>query len=119
MKILVLFINSSYIFLSNISGLAIIDLKGELVNNLSASDLKGITETNFFRLEMPIHQILASNPEKLPPVTIKKYQSLGFLLSLFETKGVHRIFVVDDKNQPTNVISLTSLLQAISSVQIH
>jgi hypothetical protein len=33
---------------------------GKLINNLSASDLKGVTQTNMFRLEAPIHQILST-----------------------------------------------------------
>ena len=48
-----------------------VDIKtGELVNNISASDLKGITQSTFFKLETPIHQIFLNQANKLPSVTV-------------------------------------------------
>jgi len=98
----------------NITGVAIVDQNGALVSNISASDLKGVTEATFYKLEAPIHQILLNHATKLPPVSCKPDATLGTLLSLFAKTGVHRVFVTNDQNQPTAVITLTTLLKAIS-----
>jgi len=96
---------------NNISALAVVNMKGKLVNCISASDLKGITLTSFFKLEIPIHEAFLYNPQKLPPVTCGRSTTLGELLKIAERTGVHRVFVVDDENRPTNVITLTNILQ--------
>lgn len=105
----------SMIVKHNVSGIAVLDLKGTLINNLSASDLKGITETTFFKLEAPIHQVLMGNPDKLPPVTCSPHSTLAQALGKMEKTGVHRIFVVDDSGHPLNVITVTSILQLFAS----
>jgi len=94
-----------------ISGLAIVDMtSGKLVNNLSASDLKGVTQESFWKLEIPIHQMLANMGTKLPPVAVPENASLGEVMDLFLKTGVHRVFVVDHEYKPVNVISLTDVL---------
>jgi len=102
----------STILAHNITGLAVVSAQtGELLNNLSASDLKGITQTSFFKLESPIHQVFSYLPkEKLRPVTSPPNSTLGELMNLFEKTGVHRIFVVDPQNKPINVVTLTDVL---------
>jgi len=94
-----------------ISGLAITDVtSGKLVNNLSASDLKGVTQESFWKLEIPIHQMLANMGTKLPPIALPESAALGEAMDLFQKTGVHRIFVVDHDFKPVNVISLTDVL---------
>lgn len=102
----------------NVTGIAVVDPKGELVNNLSASDLKGVTETNFFKLEAQIHQILLST-SKLPPVTCTPDSKLIEILSIIEKTGVHRVYVVDKEKKPIQVITLTSILELFSSTGIE
>lgn len=104
------------ILTSGVSGIAIVDLNGVLVNNLSASDLKGLTESTFYKLEAPIHQILETTPRKLAPVTCKPFQSLASVLQLFNDTGIHRIYVTNDEEKPTNVITLTTILKIVTSI---
>jgi len=101
----------SKILTNNITGLAVVDSHGQLVNNISASDLKGITMTSFYKLEIPIHEALLYNPNKLEPVTCNKHNTLGEIMGIIEKTGVHRIFVVDEDNKPVNVITLTDILK--------
>jgi len=94
-----------------ISGVAVVDMQsGELVNNISASDLKGITQSGFFKLEMPIHQIFLYS-EKLAPVTCSSATTFDKVLDTFAVSGVHRIFVLDAHRKPTGVITLTDVLK--------
>lgn len=44
---------------NNTPGIAVIDSNtGALINNFSASDLKGITADSFFKLDLPIGQVI-------------------------------------------------------------
>ena len=115
------------------TGVAIVDLNGKLVSNLSASDLKGITESGFFKLEAPIFQVLETTPHKvlyqkkfgknlkwlifflikLGTITIQAEDTFSYLLKLFAEKRVHRIYVVDNEGKPTNVITLTTVLKML------
>ncbi len=53
------------ILVHKVSAVAVTNSTGEIISNLSASDLKGITESTFFKLEAPIHQILLLNQKKV------------------------------------------------------
>jgi len=100
-----------------ISAIAIIDFKtGELINNLSASDMKGITQESFWKLELPLHQILTEQADKkLPPVTCSSNTNLGEIIDNFSKHGVHRIYVVDPTNKPLNVITLTDVMNVFTT----
>jgi len=99
-----------------ISGLAVIDFQtGQILNNLSASDLKGLTQGSFFKLEVPIHQIFLYSGGKLPAVTCSPNSNLGEVIDLFEKTGVHRVYVVDGLMKPLNVISLTDVLNVFTT----
>lgn len=94
-------------------GLAIIDEKGKIVNNISASDVKGLTKETFWNLNLPIEKVLDLQ-NKLPPVTCKADISLGEVLQKLVDYKIHRIFVVNDQNQPTNVITLSTIMRVFS-----
>lgn len=99
----------------NISGVAIIHMKtGQIVGNISASDLKGITQDCFYKLEVPIHQIFLGE-KRASPIVCTAQATLRDLLNLFVNTGVHRIYVVDVENKPTNAISLTDILKFFAS----
>jgi len=100
---------------NDISGLAVVDFQnGRLLNNLSASDLKGITETNFFRLEAQLHQVFNATPNKKPPVACSRFNTLGEVIGQLEKTGVHRVYVVDEELKPVGVISLTDIMRCFS-----
>jgi len=102
------------IIANDITGLPVVDYSsGALVNNLSASDLKGLTEQSFFKLEAPLHQLFAGI-SKMPPVTCQPHNKLGDVLDMTARTGVHRVYVVDDKNHPVRAITLTDILQQFS-----
>jgi len=95
------------------TGIAVIDEQGRLVNNISASDLKGITRDTFWKLEMPIEKILGEKA-KLPPLTCKPNDTFGDTIKRIADCKVHRIYVVDQQERPTNVITLTTIMKIFS-----
>jgi len=105
----------THILTSKVSGIAVINERGQLVNNLSVSDLKGITETTFFKLEAPIHQVFSYATSKLPVVRLRPWSTFGDLLDVLATTGVHRAYVVDDNDKPVNVVTLTTILQRFAA----
>jgi len=52
--------------------------------------------------------------KKLPPVTCKAENTLGEVLQKIVDYKVHRIFVVNEDNQPTNVLTLTTFMKLLS-----
>jgi len=95
------------------TGLAVVDDNGKLYNNISASDLKGITKDNFFKLDSTIEQFV-SEQKKLPPVTCSKDATIGSVIQQLADYRVHRTFVVDSDNKPTNVITHTSVMKLLA-----
>jgi predicted transcriptional regulator len=106
-----------HIVTHKISAIAVVDFQtGQLLNNLSASDLKGITQETFWRLEQPIHQILLHlGPNKLPPVVCTVNTKMGEVIELFCKHGVHRIYVLNPERKPINVITLTDVLNVFAT----
>jgi len=95
------------------TGLAIIDEQGRLVQNISASDLKGVTKESFWKLEMPIENIIKEE-KKLPVLTCSPKSTLDEVVKKLADCRVHRIYVVDNQNKPRNVITLTSIMKVFS-----
>jgi len=95
------------------TGLAIIDEQGRQVQNISASDLKGVTKESFWKLEMPIENIIKEE-KKLPVLTCSPKSTLDEVVKKLADCRVHRIYVVDNQNKPRNVITLTSIMKVFS-----
>jgi len=93
-----------------ITGVAVVDADGHLVNNISASDLKGITKDNFYKLSVPIH-VMFSLVDKLPAITVSPTTTLNDILGILTSTGVHRLFVIDEQKKPISIITLTDILQ--------
>jgi len=107
----------SKIITNNITGLAVVNQNGKIVNNISASDLKGITLTSFYKLEIQIHEVFLYHPSKLPPVTSTGNTTLLEVLEMIEQTGVHRVFEVDEENKPIAIITLTDILRCFAHPQ--
>lgn len=108
----------SIIYGSHVHGVAIVDEEGNFVNNLSASDFKGITKQNFHALDVPIAQLIS---KKLRPVTCHPETTLAQAVELFVSTGVHRIFILNSEGPDSNtkvvgLITLSDVLRIIAQV---
>jgi CBS domain-containing protein len=103
----------SNILETKFTGLAITDSDGRLFNNISASDLKGLTKETFGVLEKPIEKFIEEK-KKLPPVTCTPDKTLGEVIKQLSDCRIHRIFVIDSQNRPTNVITHTTIMKLFS-----
>jgi len=103
------------ILANDVTGVAVVDFRtGKLLNNLSANDLKGIREGNFFKLEAQVHQIFSNSTEKKPVVSCSPNNTLWDVINQIENTGVHRVYVVDEEERPKGVISLTDIMRYFS-----
>jgi len=106
---------------NQISGVAVIDpSKKSLVGNISASDLKeiGYDGKLMSKLFLPVSEFLKLIPvnKELPsPFSVKSSQTLSEVLHVFKTTKTHRIYVIDDRKNPTGVISLTDVIDVMLS----
>jgi len=104
-----------------ISAIAVVDEFGRIVGNISASDLKGRGTTDygdgadpFGTLQLPVLTFLQYGGMSIFPVgTCTKSMPFHFLLLKIMALRVHRLWVVNDADQPTSLIALTDIMQAL------
>jgi len=95
---------------NHVSGVAVVDsVSGSIVDNVSASDLRGIDAQSFYKLEAPIHQ-LYSLANRGPPVVCDAQYSVLQVLDDMISHHVRRIYVIDANRTPTRVITQSDLL---------
>jgi CBS-domain-containing membrane protein len=107
----------------NIHGLAVIDDRGHLVDNISLRDLRGIhPDVNvFWRLWNTIAEFKgkerADYPDQTPKGVIYAFPTDTFesVIEKMARQHIHRVYVVVSKDDltPTHVISQTDVLQEI------
>jgi len=106
-----------------LSAVPVVDSKGRLVAVFSVSNLKGLRETNFTSLLLPVLTFLAVQTESknflsnlgkfksLHPITCSPNSTFETLVEKMVTHKVHRLLVVED-NKPVGVISMGDLFKA-------
>jgi len=108
---------------NKISAVAVVDETGKLIGNLSASDLKGAVITDddegaqpFGSLLLPVITFLKQGGmSKLPVATCFISSTLSFVLLKIIALHVHRLWIVDEEGKAIGIISLTDIMQAVTS----
>jgi len=93
---------------NRVNGVAVVDEHGALVGNVSASDFKGVTSANFLNMGVILKRYLT-----LPPVSVKEEDTYYDITKAFVDTGVQRIYVVNNRNQPVGVVTLTDMMNII------
>jgi CBS domain-containing protein len=106
-----------------ISGIAVVGEKGELLNNLSARDIEAVgpsleyfwrlyqTPRNFLKHEVQMHE--GHHPRI--PVTLTGEDTIATALQRMVESHVHRLYIVDHDRKPIGVATILDLLQEILS----
>eukprot|EP00996_Jenningsia_fusiforme_P004001 NODE_47_length_3844_cov_23.120158_g41_i0.p1 GENE.NODE_47_length_3844_cov_23.120158_g41_i0~~NODE_47_length_3844_cov_23.120158_g41_i0.p1 ORF type:complete len:1208 (-),score=183.67 NODE_47_length_3844_cov_23.120158_g41_i0:85-3708(-) len=101
----------------NLTALGVVDRDGRLVGNLSASDVRGFTVQNIMNFALPVERFLARRSEGVgaPPkiVTCTSRGSFLSVLQLCTYHRIHRVYIVNTRNEPVSVVTLTDLLRAL------
>jgi len=101
-----------------VRGLAVVNNQGQLVDAISASDIKGLIYGDFFSdLRQPVLNYLPKvrilMGKNLGPIYCSSDSTLEYVLKKLNQEGVHRIFVVDENKHPVRVLSLKDILKAL------
>eukprot|EP01137_Pigoraptor_chileana_P022514 Opistho-2@7014 len=105
----------------HIAAVGVVDGDGRLVNNFSASDLRGLRTGQIgTHLQMSVKEFLEYSPlhkRKMDahnkPLTVKSTDKFGDVLRKIVVAGVHRLYVTDDAERPVGLVSLTDILRAV------
>jgi CBS domain-containing protein len=95
-----------------ISALAVLDENQKLVGNLSASDLRGLTDETLNTLRQPVNQFIHNTGQK-NLVCCSPEEKLDMAMNKLVENKVHRLWVTDEQNKPVGVLSLTDVIRAI------
>jgi 5'-AMP-activated protein kinase, regulatory gamma subunit len=103
---------------SGITGVGVVNSKGELSGVLSVRDLKIVAndEKIFLKLFLSVEDFIKcihseNRPKKVISVTVK--DTLETVVKLLSENKIHRVFVVDEKKKPIGVVSLKDVLYEI------
>ena len=110
---------------NDITGLAVVDDKGKLVGNLSATDfeviynrlrltLQGVTEMNFMNIELPVSDIL----KRKHGLSVTRTTTFAATVALLQQHKVHRVYIVDDHQSPIGIVSITDIMKILAK-ELH
>eukprot|EP01126_Amoeba_proteus_P034349 TRINITY_DN3419_c0_g1_i3.p1 TRINITY_DN3419_c0_g1~~TRINITY_DN3419_c0_g1_i3.p1 ORF type:complete len:264 (-),score=54.56 TRINITY_DN3419_c0_g1_i3:52-843(-) len=107
----------------NLSGIAVVDDSGVLIDNLSLRDLKGIHSDAkiFWRLWNTVKDFKTKMRQDYPssvgpkPICVTKDDKLYTVIEKMALNHIHRIYVVDSHESmlPERIISQTDVLQQV------
>ncbi|MES1910692.1 MAG: hypothetical protein MHM6MM_003239, partial [Cercozoa sp. M6MM] len=106
----------------NLSGVAVVNKTGVLVQNTSSSDLKLWLQQGQ-TLRQPIQDFLAgvrnsqrqlAPQTRFPVVVVRLNDSVGTLIRRLAKTRLHRVFLVDGAFRPLGVVSISDILRAVT-----
>jgi len=109
------FINQKYIH-----GVAVVDQNGKLVGNLSASNIKGITNRSFPVLRLSVAEFLKRDSRRKwwrRPVCVRETETLKLAILQFSSTRKHRMYIVDNDERPIGVVSLSDIVKKLLVIE--
>eukprot|EP00298_Acanthocystis_sp_HF-20_P010615 c18948_g1_i1.p1 GENE.c18948_g1_i1~~c18948_g1_i1.p1 ORF type:complete len:327 (-),score=125.94 c18948_g1_i1:64-1044(-) len=94
------------------NAVAVVDENGKLVDNLSATDLRGIPEESILSLlTLPVLTFLEHVRKVVrQPITCTKRSTLKEVIDILVERRIHRVWIVDDLFHVEGVVSLTDVI---------
>jgi len=102
-----------------VTGLPLVEKEtGRLLGNLSASDLRGLTVQKLLFLNESVETFLTAQGGSVrAPICTKSSSTFGQVIQSLMDNHVHRIWLVDDKEKPIGVVTLTDVLNVFKNVK--
>eukprot|EP00301_Raphidiophrys_heterophryoidea_P022321 c6508_g1_i1.p1 GENE.c6508_g1_i1~~c6508_g1_i1.p1 ORF type:complete len:385 (+),score=95.29 c6508_g1_i1:219-1373(+) len=106
---------------TNVRGIAIVNESKQITGNLSCSDIHYlITHPQLFAdvciSHMPVRDYIALVRNQCtlrPPVTCTANETLSYVIGLMIHNRVHRVYVVNNNNFPTGVVTVRDIIRAL------
>jgi len=100
---------------------AVVNGKGQLVTNVHAADLKGLTSFYHLRLMICFAKSSVPNPEDFPsdaipldmPLTCTKDASLQEVLAKLNKYNHRRVYVLDEQGHPLSEVTLSDIFKSV------
>lgn len=102
----------NHLIRQKVSALAVLDENQKLVGNLSASDLRGLTDETLNTLRQPVNQFVHNTGQKTL-VCCSPEEKLDMAINKLVENKVHRLWVTDEQNKPVGILSLTDVIRAV------
>lgn len=103
----------SYISSSNFQAAAVVDDDGELIEEISAADLRGLNRDRVSDLLFPVIMFLNKTQGKLvKPLTCHAKFTLSQCMSALVKVEAHRTWMIDGEDRVIGVITLSDVLGA-------
>jgi CBS domain-containing protein len=102
-----------------VTGLPIVEKEtGRLLANLSASDLRGLNVQKLMFLNESVESFLTAQKGGIrAPITCKSSTPFDQVIQTLVENNVHRVWLVDDKEKPIGVVTLTDILNVFKNVK--
>jgi len=109
------------IYTYDVSGIGVVDKNGKLIGNVSASDFKdiGFSAGMFKKLFVPIESFLNRKIEgENVPRLVWAYKTthLSDVLYKLRSNRVHRVYILDENDEPYGVITMTDILNLFNTM---
>ncbi|KAJ3387832.1 hypothetical protein HDU92_001784, partial [Lobulomyces angularis] len=109
------------LYLHRVSAVAVVNAKGELIANLSASDLRGMTKERMEDLLLPVFDFLEKTSSKRGIKKVRPDQIISVtddelvtkVLDTMISKDLHRVWVVDDRDIPVGSFTQSDFLYSL------
>lgn len=101
---------------NNITAVAVTDSHGKLAGVISDTDLKTISEDGsmFYRMHQDAKTFVKHIQQKVGGVvTAKPTETFGEVVDKLMSKKVHRVFVVNEHDKPTGLVSMKDIIEDI------
>lgn len=98
--------------LKNLVAAPVVDAQGKVITTLSASDLRGMASSKLKDVLLTATEFLDKARKGISsPVTCVPDDTLKSCLTKIITARVHRLWVVNDKQQPIGTLSVTDIIR--------
>jgi len=106
-------------YFHKVLGVGIVLPNGVLIGNLSASDIRSLSQQNFSSLLLPVSEYLrmVQGVNMKPPASVSLNTTLETVIQKLFFYRLHRLWIVNDKQEPVGVISLTDVIKFFSSFE--
>ena len=99
-----------------VAALAVLHPDGKLAGNLSAGDLRGLSDDKLPNLLATVGDFMDNhNPNSRNVVCVEATTTLAAAIGEFADNGVHRLWVLDSEMMPCGVLSLTDVMRLFNT----
>jgi len=102
------------IYLEQVGAIAIVDSNDVLIGTLSASDIRGISESDLNQLLFPVSEYLVKRGVYQPSVYLSSTATLEQTLKALLDSKVHRIWMCDKDRKLNTVITMSDIIRLYS-----